>query len=498
MKNLTVKTKKIDCSQANSAQKFQTETDWFTFSQNSFLFFRKDQKNSLKKGKMSTSIHPNNVRSTLGRHMLTDGLDLVLDLKKSKGAYLHDSATGIDYLDFFTFFASNPLGMNHDRLAGDPDFIAKLGQVAINKPSNSDVYTQEMAEFLDTFSRIGIPDYMPYAFFVSGGALAVANALKVAFDWKVQKNFRKGYRTEKGHKVLHLDKAFHGRSGYTLSLTNTEPNKIKYFPKFDWPRIHNPSIQFPLNEENTQKVILEEEQAIAQARRYFEIYEDDIACILLEPIQGEGGDNHFRVEFHRALRDLADEFDALFIYDEVQTGVGLTGKFWAHEYYVKPDILAFGKKAQVCGILASKRVDEIETNCFHVSSRINSTWGGNLVDMARFQRILEVIEEDKLVDHAYHTGEYLQQKLIDLSGDLEHITNPRGKGLFCAIDLHDSQTRDAVRKACIKNRMMILGCGKKSIRFRPPLTIQKEQIDEAIDIIRRSYWEVFENNPVSV
>ncbi len=435
---------------------------------------------------MPHKIDPKNVRSALGKHMLTDGLDLVLDLEKSKGAYLHDSATGKDYLDFFTFFASNPLGMNHERIADDPEFVAKLGQVAINKPSNSDVYTEEMAEFLETFSRVGIPDYLPYAFFVSGGALAVANALKVAFDWKVQKNFEKGYRTEKGHKVLHLDKAFHGRSGYTLSLTNTEPNKIKYFPKFDWPRIHNPAIQFPLDEETTQKVILEEEQAIAQARRYFELYEDDIACILLEPIQGEGGDNHFRIEFHQALRELADQYDALFIYDEVQTGVGLTGKFWAHEYYVKPDILAFGKKAQVCGILASKRVDEIETNCFHVSSRINSTWGGNLVDMVRFQRILEVIEEDRLVEHALSTGDYLQQKLIKLSEDIELLSNARGKGLFCAVDLPDTQTRETVRKECIKNGMMILGCGTRSIRFRPPLTIQKNEIDDGIEILRKS------------
>ena len=446
---------------------------------------------------MTKPISPNNVRATLQKHLITDGLDMVLDLKKSKGLYLHDSAHNIDYLDFFTFFASNPLGMNHDRLAGDPEFVAKLGQVAINKPSNSDVYTEEMAEFLDTFSRVGIPDYLPHAFFVAGGAVAVANALKVAFDWKVQKNFKKGYRTEKGHKVLHLDKAFHGRSGYTLSLTNTEPNKIKYFPKFDWPRIHNPAIQFPLNQENAQKVALEEEQAIAQARQYFETYKDDIACIIMEPIQGEGGDNHFRQEFHQALKDLTIEFDALFIYDEVQTGVGLTGKFWAHEYYVKPDILAFGKKAQVCGILAGKKVDEIETNCFNVSSRINSTWGGNLVDMVRFQRILEVIEEDNLVEHVNEVGKYLQSKLQTLADEEEYISNPRGKGLFCAIDLPNSHARDELRKECMKNHLMILGCGTKSIRFRPPLTTQIEHIDDGLDILKRSYKTAVEKCPMT-
>lgn len=435
---------------------------------------------------MTHSIEPRNVRETLQKHILADGYEIVLDLEKSEGAYLYDSVSDSKYLDFFTFFASNPLGMNHDRLAGDPDFVSKLGQVAINKPSNSDIYTEEMAHFVDTFSRVGIPDYMPYAFFVSGGALAVENALKVAFDWKVQKNFQKGYTEEKGHKVLHLEKAFHGRSGYTMSLTNTDPNKTKYFPKFDWPRISSPSVEYPLNETRLALVQENEQVALDQARKYFEMYPDEIACIILEPIQGEGGDNHFRQEFHQGLRDLADEFEALLIYDEVQTGVGLTGKFWAHEYYVKPDILAFGKKAQVCGILATNRVDDIETNVFHVSSRINSTWGGNLVDMVRFDRILEVIEEDNLVENAASTGNYLHQQINNWADEYEEVTNPRGKGLFCAIDLPDTKTRDAVRKEALKNHLMILGCGTKTIRFRPPLTIQKEQIDEGMDILKKS------------
>ncbi len=442
-------------------------------------------------------ISPKDVRPTLNKHILADGYEMVLDLKKSKGAYLHDSATGKDYLDFFTFFASNPLGMNHDRLAGDSDFVSKLGQVAINKPSNSDVYTEELAHFVDTFSRVGIPDYMPYTFFISGGALAVENALKVAFDWKVQKNFEKGYRTERGHKVLHLDKAFHGRSGYTMSLTNTDPKKVRYFPKFDWPRIQSPAIQYPLNDKNLKQVQEEEKQALAQARKYFELYPDDIACILLEPIQGEGGDNHFRKEFHQGLRDLADEFDALLIYDEVQTGVGLTGKFWCHEHYVRPDILAFGKKAQVCGILASERIDDIETNCFHVSSRINSTWGGNLVDMVRFDRILEIIEEDNLVENARVTGEYLLNKIFKWADSSDHLSNPRGKGLLCSIDLPDTHSRDQVVKEAFQNGLMILGCGTRTIRFRPPLTINKNQLDDGVDILKKSFDDALERCPVA-
>lgn len=445
---------------------------------------------------MSTvnTVKPAQVHKILQKHILTDGYDIVLDLEKSEGIYLYDSKSGERYLDFFTFFASNPLGMNHHRLNND-EFRNKIGKVAVNKPSNSDVYTEEMAEFVDYFDRIGIPDYLPYSFFISGGALAVENALKVAFDWKVQKNFEKGYREEKGHKVLHFENAFHGRSGYTMSLTNTDPNKVKYFPKFDWPRIISPAMTYPATDEHIRKTVEREEQAIAQAERYFEIYKDDIACIIIEPIQGEGGDRHFRKEFHQALRDLADKHEALLIYDEVQTGVGLTGKFWAHEHYVKPDILAFGKKAQVCGILASERIDDIETNCFHVSSRINSTWGGNLVDMVRFGRILQVIEEENLVENAATVGAFLQDKIKNLTEKYEHVTNPRGKGLFCAIDFPNTHARDTVIKECFNNNLMILSCGSNTMRFRPPLTVSKEQIEEGMEIIEKSIKSAMDESP---
>ena len=436
---------------------------------------------------ISTAIQPSEVRNILSKHILADGYDIVLDLEKSRGAYLHDSKSGKNYLDFFTFFASNPLGMNHQKLAGDSEFISRLGRVAINKPSNSDVYTEEMAAFVETFGRMAMGDELCYSFFVSGGALAVENAMKVAFDWKVQKNFQKGHTEEKGHKVLHFEKAFHGRSGYTLSVTNTEPNKVKYFPKFDWPRVMSPAMTFPANEANVAEAETLESKALSQAEAYFEEYKDEIACILIEPIQGEGGDRHFRKEFHQALRDLADKHEALLIYDEVQTGIGMTGKFWCHEHYVTPDVIAFGKKAQVCGILAGPRVDEVETNCFKVSSRINSTWGGNLVDMVRFQRILEVIEEDNLVSNAAVSGAYLTEKLNNLSSKYEHFSNARGLGLFCAIDLPDTDFRNKLVQECFNQELMILSCGTHTMRFRTPLTITKELIDEGIDKIETAY-----------
>lgn len=443
------------------------------------------------------AISAENVRSILSRHLLADGMDLVLDLEKSSGPWLYDAAGKRRFLDFFTFFASNPLGMNHPKVAEDSVFREKLSRVALHNPSNSDIYTREMAGFVDTFSKTGIPDYLPHAFFIAGGALAVENALKTAFDWKVQKNFEKGYRHEKGYKVLHLEEAFHGRTGYTLSLTNSQPVKVARFPKFDWPRIQNPKMRFPMQGENEQQVLREEQAALRQAERFFDIHKDDIAAIIIEPIQGEGGDNHFRPEFHQALRHMADQYEALLIHDEVQTGIGLTGAFWAHEHYVQPDILAFGKKAQVCGMLAGKRIDEVEQNVFRVSSRINSTWGGNLVDMVRFERYLEIIEQDRLVEHAARTGAYLLEQLRLLESEHTLVTNARGKGLMCAFDLPNDALRSTFLKALFDRGLIILSCGKTTVRFRPPLTIQREHIDEAMHLIRQALHHTEEHTQTS-
>ncbi len=438
-------------------------------------------------------ITPGTVHETISRYMLADGFEFVLDLEKSSGSKLVDGRTGDTYLDFFTFFASSPLGMNHPKLKTEK-VMSEFAKVAVNKPSNSDIYTTFMAEFVDTFARVAKPDYMKYLFFISGGALAVENGLKVAFDWKVQKNFQKGIKEEKGSKVIHFKQAFHGRSGYTLSLTNTEPNKIKYFPKFEWPRITNPKVKFPIAE-NLEEIIKIEEKAVAEINDAIKNNPDDIAVIIIEPIQGEGGDNFFRKEFFMKLREIADENDILLMFDEVQTGFGLTGKFWASEYYVKPDIIAFGKKAQVCGIMASERVDEVKENCFHKSSRINSTWGANLTDMVRSKHIMEIMEEENLVESSAKLGKYLLENLVKTQNEFPGlISNARGLGLMCSFDFPTPALRDEFRDKCYKEKMLILGCGEKSIRFRPALNVTKETIDEGLNIIKKVLFLMSSNN----
>ena len=432
-------------------------------------------------------IDARNVHATIGKHMLADGMDQVIDLKKSHGSWLVDARDGKEYLDLFSMFASMPVGYNHPTLLENRERIA---DAALNKPTNSDIYSTQMAEFVDTVGRIAQPDYLPYSFFVEGGALGVENALKTAFDWKVRKNLAAG-KDKKGSKVIHFRECFHGRTGYTMSLTDSpDPRKTLYFPQFEWPRINNPKLHFPLTDEVLEHVLKAEATAINQIKSAVAENPDDIASLIIEPIQGEGGDNHFRGEFLQELRALADEHEFMLIYDEVQTGVGITGKMWAHQLFnssTRPDIICFGKKTQICGIFAGKRVDEVENNVFHESSRLNSTWGGNIVDMVRISLYLEIMEKEDLVNQAATNGDYLLAKLHDIQADFDGVVhNARGRGLFAAFDLLDGSTRDTLANLIISEGALILGSGKKSIRFRPHLNITREEIDLADEIIRRA------------
>jgi L-lysine 6-transaminase len=433
-------------------------------------------------------IAPADVHGILARHMLVDGYDLVLDLEKSHGRRLYDSRGDRWYLDMFSCFATLPVGINHPKLQ-EPGFLAQLRRAAVANPANSDIYTVEMAEFVATFGRLAMPEYLPHLFLIAGGTLGVENALKAAFDWKVRRNFRKGHRDEKGHQVLHFREAFHGRSGYTLSLTNTaDPRKYQYFPKFDWPRVAPPKLHFPIDSAELERVQRAEAATITELKRAFADRRDDIACVIIEPIQAEGGDNHFRPEFLRALRDLTHENEALLIFDEVQTGMGLTGRMWMHQHDdIRPDLLSFGKKTQVCGMMGGPMLDDEPENVFRQSSRVNSTWGGNLVDMVRCRRYLEIMEEERLVERAAETGKHLKAALEKLQSDRPDVLgNARGRGLMCAIDFPDGAARDAVANTLFDLGMIILPCGIKGLRFRPPLDVTIAEIDEAVDLLRRA------------
>lgn len=426
------------------------------------------------------------VLPTLRQHVLVDGFDLVLDLERSRGTTIVDARDGAARLDMFSFFASSALGMNHPAMA-EPEVEARLLAAARHKPSNSDVYSAPQAEYVATFDRVLGVEGLDHHFMIEGGALAVENGLKASFDWKSRRNEAAGRDPALGSRVLHLRHAFHGRTGYTMSLTNTDPNKTARFPQFDWPRIPSPALRFPLDvhaDANREA----DQDALRAAGEAFAAHPHDIACVIVEPVQSEGGDRHLSATFLQGLQALAHEHEALFVVDEVQTGVGMTGTPWAHQQLgIEPDIVAYGKKTHVCGIIAGRRLDDEANNVFATPSRLNSTFGGSLADMVRATVMLDVIERDGLIEAAARLGAGLLEQLQDLQDRVPAIDNARGRGLLCAVDLPDGDTRDAVAgRMFAEERVILPACGERTLRFRPPLIVSTDELTQAVEALERA------------
>ena len=432
-------------------------------------------------------IHPTDVHQTLRRHQLADGLPLVCDLERSKGAWLFDSRSNQEYLDLFTCFASWPVGYNHPRMA-EREFLVELTRAAACNPSNSDLYTVEMARFVEAFATRVTPVGFPYNFWVSGGALAVENGIKVAFDWKAQNLGRVSFDEDCDDLgILHLRQAFHGRSGYTLSLTNTDPLKTGLFPKFRWPRIDPPAIEFDAHGQIANDVAALEARSLAQARAVFADKRWKIAAILIEPMQGEGGDNHFRPEFLAGLRELADQEQALLVFDEVQTGFFGAGTAWLWQQKgVPPDVVCFGKKSQVCGVYSSRRVDEVKQHAFARAGRINSTWGGNLADMVRSRQLIDIILGERLHERVAAAGERMLAGLRRMAQAGRPLSNVRGVASLIAFTLASPGDRDQCLARLQERRILALKSGACAIRFRLPFVLSDADIDWALERIESS------------
>src|ERR1700674_2468673 len=425
------------------------------------------------------------VLKTLEQHVLLDGFKIVIDLDKSRGSYLHNAVNDQRLIDLYRFFGSNPVGFNHPHFER-PEVKADLLRGAKVKIANSDIYSAAYAEFVETFVRVAPLPPLERYLFIEGGALAIENTLKAAMDWKVRKNIAAG-RGERGTEILHFRQAFHGRSGYTMSLTNTDPRKTDLFAKFNWPRVSNPHIDFSLPEpRRTEDVIEREKKCEQEIIRFIAERGIDIAAVIIEPIQGEGGDNHFRGEWQQTLRRICDENEMLLIFDEVQCGMGATGRNWCCEHFdVLPDLLAFGKKAQVWGVRRGPRLDEVKDNAFRLPSRLNSTWGGNFTDMVRSTHFLRIVEEEHLVENAGKVGAYFLDELRKLQNEFAFIKAVRGRGMFLAFDLPDAKMREEMWKGLFDLGVLTLRSGERSIRFRPALDMTGEVVDEAMGLMRQ-------------
>ena len=300
-------------------------------------------------------------------------------------------------------------------------------------------------------------------------------------DWKYQKN---GDNNE-DLSIAHFTKAFHGRSGYTMSLTNTEPHKTKNFTKFNWPRFL-PSIKTGTPPQN-QKVY--DEFAIGEVEKYFKEHHKSIAGLIIEPIQCEGGDRHFTKYFLQNLQRLCNEHDVLFILDEVQTGFYTTGKTWCFQHYdLEPDLVCFGKKSQQCGVFGGKRLDEIQNHCFNTSGRLGSTWGGNHIDMIRSSKIIDIIKEDNLELNATERGNQWSDEMKMIQSN--KIKNIRNLGLIMSFDCESTEKRNQLLDILKKNKLLALGAGENTIRMRPNLAVSKTDISKCVQKIIKGLEEI--------
>ncbi len=419
---------------------------------------------------------------TLKQYILTDGFRLLPDFDRSHGSHVVDLATGEAYLDFCTFYASMPIGYNHPALKGDA-FREDVVRYSVFKPSNPDFYSVPYARFVERIASM-LPEDMRRLFLIDTGALAVENAMKAAFDWKAKKNIAKG-APGGADKILYFRRAFHGRTGYALSATDS-PHiaKTLHFPRFDWPMFDPPIRRFPDDPGYEARVA----KCLGEIDAWCAAHPDEAAALIVEPVQGEGGDRHMGASFFRGLRDLADRHGFLLIFDEVQTGMGLTGKNWAWQHFgARPDILVFGKKAQVCGIAAGPRIDEVPDNVFRVSSRISGTWCGNAIDYLRGALAIGVIQSERLVENAAARGETLQKGLAALAKEHPVASQARGLGLMAAIDLSDEETtRRVVRRCYEEEKMLLLTSGTRTIRFRPVLDVTEADILDGLARLSRA------------
>ncbi len=394
---------------------------------------------------------------------------LNIDLYSSQGSWLHD-INGDKYLDCYSQCGSQPLGWNYDI----NKYLSQLYLASGFNICNGDFNTYLSVQFKEYFQYLN-HDFQHF-FYIAGGSPAVENALKVAFDWKYKLLAAKGGvdmdEYESQVDILHMKYAFHGRTGYSLSLTNTTPDKTDLFPKFYWSRLKCPAInkQPPTAVEEMEEQVIEHIEDICTQNEY-------VAGLIIEPIQGEGGDNHFRPEFLKKLYDLSCEFNFLLIFDEVQTGVGLTGKLWNYEYLdFVPDIVVFGKKTQVCGIMATNtKLGMIENHAFKCEKRINSTWGGNTVDMVRGYAYLQTIMNENILSNVVTVGDHFLNRLREIP----EFLNVRGKGLMIAFECLVENFKEK-----LYNKLLFMQSPPNTVRLRPHLTLTEETADEAVRLIK--------------
>ncbi|MBS3117264.1 aminotransferase class III-fold pyridoxal phosphate-dependent enzyme [Candidatus Woesearchaeota archaeon] len=368
--------------------------------------------------------------------------------RKGDGCYFYD-IDGNVFLDFGSQIASNPLGYNHHELM--KTIKEHTGRSPI-KYAGQDFVIKEHLDLLEELTKI-TPKGLNAAFFINSGAEAVENAIKICL------------RRRPGAKVgISFESAFHGRTLGALSLTNSKAVQKKNF--FTFP-IHR--LPFHIEAGEKLKRIIEEEGG-----------PDNVGFVVLEPIQGEGGYHVPEKQMVKDIRNITKKYKIPFIVDEVQAGMGRTGKWWAHEHFsISPDVMTSAKALQVGAAIARRTY-------FPEAGAISSTWGGgSILDLALGTAIIRIIKKERLLSHITKMGVYLREQLIELQSKAP-IFNIRGFGLMQAFDVQSLQQRNNLIIECLRRGLVLLGCGKRGVRLIPPYIITEREIDQAIEIIKLS------------
>ncbi|CAM1506190.1 Fc.00g058310.m01.CDS01 [Cosmosporella sp. VM-42] len=282
------------------------------------------------------------------------------------------------------------------------------------------------------------------------------------------------------YSILSFSKGFHGRLFGSLSTTHSKPIHKLDIPAFDWPTAPFPQLKYPLNEHVAENEA-EEDRCLQEVERVISNFHNPVVAAVIEPIQSEGGDNHASPTFFRRLREITKRNHVLLIVDEVQTGVGATGKFWAHEHWgleSPPDMVTFSKKVQAAGFYYSDpslRPDK--------PYRQFNTWMGDPARALLFRGIYNEIERLGLVEKTAKVGRYLHNKLAQLAPRYPNeIKNLRGKdrGTFLA---WDSPRRDEVVRLAKARGVNMGGSGESTIRLRPMLLFEERHADIFLDVL---------------
>lgn len=421
---------------------------------------------------------------------------MLANYQNSYGNYIAD-LDGNVLLDVYAQIASIPVGYSNPALllaATSPEMASAM----INRPALGNFPQHDWASILETGILKVAPKGLDQVFTAMAGSDANETAYKAAFMWKRQQE-RGGPDVDFSAEdiatsmqnqspgsprlsIMSFTTGFHGRLFGSLSTTRSKPIHKLDIPAFDWPQAPFPALKYPL-EDHVQENEAEEQRCLAEAERLIKEYHNPVAAVMIEPVQSEGGDNHASPAFFRGIRDITKRNNVLMIVDEVQTGVGATGKFWAHDHWNledPPDMVTFSKKAQTAGYYFGN--PDLRPNKPY---RQFNTWMGDPARAILFRAIINEIERLNLVQNTAEVGDYLYSQLENLAQQHPNeIQNLRGKGQGTFIAF-DNPKRDEFLKKAKTLGINIGGSGASAVRLRPMLIFQKHHADMFLDAVEK-------------